>query len=51
MMISLSLRAAERLISRTIEKSGIRTVERITELHGEKGKIRKNVRGVSTINS
>lgn len=40
----LSLRAAERLISRTIEKSGIRTVERITELHGEKGKIRKNVR-------
>jgi hypothetical protein len=37
-------RAAERLISRTIEKSGIRTVERITELHGEKGKIRKNVR-------
>lgn len=41
---SLSLRAAERLISRTIEKSGIRTVERITELHGEKGKIRKNVR-------
>jgi integrase/recombinase XerD len=40
----LALRAAERLISRTIEKSGIRTVERITELHGEKGKIRKNVR-------
>lgn len=40
----LELRAAERLISRTIEKSGIRTVERITELHSEKGKIRKNVR-------
>ena len=40
----LALRAAERLISRTIEKSGIRTVERITELHGDKGKIRKNVR-------
>jgi len=40
----LALRAAERLISRTIEKSGIRTVERITELHGVKGKIRKNVR-------
>jgi len=38
------LRAAERLISRTIEKSGIRTVERITELHNEKGKIRKNIR-------
>jgi integrase len=40
----LKLRSVERLISRTIEKSGIRTVERITELHGEKGKIRKNVR-------
>ncbi|MGC2575037.1 MAG: site-specific integrase [Candidatus Nitrosopolaris sp.] len=40
----LKLRTVERLISRTIEKSGIRTVERITELHGEKGKIRKNVR-------
>ena len=40
----LKLRAAERLISRTIEKSGIRTVERITELHGEKGKIRKSVK-------
>jgi integrase len=40
----LNLRAAERLISRAIEKSGIRTVERITELHGEKGRIRKNVR-------
>ena len=40
----LELRAAERLISRTIEKSGIRTVERITELHNEKGKIRKNIR-------
>jgi len=40
----LKLRKAERLISRTVEKSGIRTVERITELHSEKGKIRKNVR-------
>ena len=40
----LKLRTVERLISRTIEKSGIRTVERITELNGEKGKIRKNVR-------
>jgi hypothetical protein len=27
-----------------MEKSGIRTVERITELHTEKGKIRKNVK-------
>jgi hypothetical protein len=35
----LKLRTAERLISRTVEKSGIRTVERITELHNEKGKI------------
>lgn len=35
----LNLRALERLISRAIEKSGIRTVERITEFHGEKGKI------------
>ena len=34
----------ERLISRTIEKSGLRTVERQTELHNEHGKIRKNVR-------
>jgi integrase len=40
----LKLRTVERLISRAIEKSGIRTVETITELHGEKGKIRKNVR-------
>jgi integrase len=40
----LALRAAEHLISRTLEKAGIRTVERITEFHGEKGKIRKNVR-------
>jgi integrase len=40
----LKLRTVERLISRTIEKSGIRTVERITELHREKGKIRKNVK-------
>jgi hypothetical protein len=27
-----------------VEKSGIRTVERITELHSEKGKMRKNVK-------
>jgi integrase len=41
----LKLRAVERLISRTIEKSGIRTVERQTELqHNEHGKVRKNVR-------
>lgn len=40
----IKLRTIERLISRTVEKSGIRTVERITELHGEKGKIRKNVK-------
>jgi hypothetical protein len=41
---ALMLRALERLISRTIEKSGIRTVERQTELHNEHGKVRKNVR-------
>ncbi|MFL6398225.1 MAG: hypothetical protein ACJ72J_01415 [Nitrososphaeraceae archaeon] len=40
----LKLRAVERLISRTMEKSGLRTVERHTELHGEHGKVRKNVR-------
>jgi integrase len=41
----LKLRAVERLISRTIEKSGLRTVERQTELqHGEHGRIRKDVR-------
>ncbi len=42
----LKLRAVERLISRTIEKSGLRTVERQTELqqYNEHGKIRKNVR-------
>ncbi len=34
----------ERLISRTIEKSGIRTIERQTELQNDHGKIRKNVR-------
>jgi hypothetical protein len=39
------LRALERLISRAIEQSGIRTVERQTELHNnEHGKIRKNVK-------
>ena len=40
----LRLRTVERLVSRTVEKSGIRTVERVTELHSEKGKIRKNVK-------
>lgn len=40
----MKLRTIERLISRSLEKSGIRTVERITEFHSEKGKIRKNVR-------
>jgi integrase len=40
----LKLRTVERLISRTVEKSGIRTVERIKELHSEKGRIRKNVK-------
>jgi len=41
----LKLRALERLISRTIEKSGLRIVERQTELqHNEHGKIRKDVR-------
>jgi integrase len=40
----LKLRTVERLISRAVEKSGIRTVERITEPHGEKGRIRKNIR-------
>jgi integrase len=41
----LKLRALEGLISRAIEKSGIRTVERQTELHNnEHGKIRKNVK-------
>ena len=43
----LKLRAVERLISRTMEKSGLRTVERQTELHNEHGKIRKCV--VTTI--
>ena len=40
----LKLRTVERLVSHTVEKSGIRTVERVTELHREKGKIRKNVK-------
>jgi len=41
----LKLRALERLISRTIEKSGLRIVERQTELqYNEHGKIRKDVR-------
>ena len=40
----LKLRMVERLISRTLEKSGIRTVERITEYTVRKGKIRKNVK-------
>ena len=45
----LKLRALERLISRAIEKSGIRTVERQTELYNEHGKIRKNVKLTSRI--
>jgi hypothetical protein len=41
----LKLRAVERLIARTIEKSGLTTVERQTELqHNEHGRIRKEVR-------
>ena len=40
----LKLRTVEHLVSRTVEKSGIRSIERITELHNEKGKIRKNVK-------
>ena len=40
----LKLRTVERLISRAVEKSGIRTVQRMTEPHGEKGRIRKNIR-------
>jgi len=40
----LKLRAVERLISRTIEKAGLRTIERQTELRNEHGKVRKNVR-------
>ena len=40
----LKLRTVERLDSRAVEKSGTRTVERITELHSEKGEIRKNVK-------
>jgi hypothetical protein len=38
----LKLRAVEKLISRTIEKSGIRTIERQTELQNDHDKIRKN---------
>ena len=41
----LKLRTVERLISRAIEKSGLRTVQRQTELqNNEHGKIRKDVR-------
>lgn len=40
----LKLRTVERLISRAIEKSGIRSVERQTEFHNDHGKVRKNVR-------
>ena len=40
----IKLRALEWLVSQTIQKSGLRTVERQTELHNEHGKIRKNVR-------
>ena len=40
----IKLRALEWLISQTIQKCGLRTVERQTELSNEHGKIRKNVR-------
>lgn len=40
----IKLRALEWLISQTIQKSGLRTVERLTEIPNEHGKIRKNVR-------
>ncbi len=40
----VKLRAFEWLISQTIQKCGLRTVERQTEIYNEHGKIRKNVR-------
>jgi integrase len=40
----VKLRALEWLISQTIQKCGLSTVERQTELSNEHGKIRKNVR-------
>jgi len=40
----LKLRTVERLISRAVEKSGIRTVQRMTEPYSKKGRIRKNIR-------
>jgi integrase len=40
----LKLRTVERLISRAVEKSGIRTVQKMTVPHSEKGRIRKNIR-------
>jgi integrase len=40
----IRLRALEWLISQTIQKSGLRTVERQTEIHESHGRIRKNVR-------
>ncbi|MGH9994723.1 MAG: hypothetical protein ACRD4J_05750 [Nitrososphaeraceae archaeon] len=40
----LKLRTVERLVSRTVEKAGIQSVERITELLSEREKIRKNVK-------
>ena len=40
----IKLRALEWLISQTIQKSGLRTVERQTESHNDHGRIRKNVR-------
>ena len=40
----VKLRALEWLISQTIQKSGLTTVERQTEIPSEHGKIRKNVR-------
>jgi hypothetical protein len=41
---SIKLRALEWLISQTVQKSGLRTVERQTEIHKDHGRIRKNVR-------
>jgi integrase len=40
----IKLRALEWLISQTIQKSGLSTVERQTELHDDHGRIRNNVR-------
>ncbi len=40
----IKLRALEWLISQTIQKSGLSTLERQTELHDDHGRIRNNVR-------